>query len=135
MRRSFVLNRAVHIPPALVWLTLPAAVSLVVLMAYSLIASLILGPSSDFNFMELLPRPAFIAVLAWGVYTGIGSVALWFAMWAYWAVMERSSFLVRAVWFFVLLLGMHLGALAYLLYIWKKGILTTEQHPQLVQSQ
>jgi hypothetical protein len=37
--------------------------------------------------------------------------------------------------FFVLLLGMHLGALAYLLYIWKKGILRTEHHPQLVQSQ
>ena len=126
MRTVFVLNHTVRVPRALVWLLLPAAVSLTVIMAFSLIASLVLGPSSDFNFLEWLPRPVYVAVLAWGIYTGIGAVALWFAMWVYWGFMERSSYLVRAMWFFVLLLGMHLGALAYLLYLWIKGILRIE---------
>lgn len=121
-----MLNNTVRIPGVLVWSILPAAVTLMVALVYSVAISLILGPSTDFNFLQWLPFPVAVAVIAWGVYTGIGSVVLWIAMWCYWAGMERSSFGARAGWFFALLFGMHLGALIYAIYIWKKGILKVE---------
>ena len=120
-----MVNNNFRVPRILTWLILPSAISLVVLTLYSLILLAVLGPSSDFNFLQWLPYPVAMVVIAWGAYTGMGVAALWVAMWAYWATMEKSPARVRVGWFLVLLLGMHYGALIYLLYIWKKGILTT----------
>ena len=126
MRRVFILNDTIRVPGALVLSILPAAISLALFAAYSIICSIILGPSSDFNFLLWLPYPISIAVVSWGVYTGVASVALWFLMWAYWGMFDKSSKLARAGWFVVLLFGMHFGALAYLTYIWSRGFLRIE---------
>lgn len=126
MPRTFVLNRTIRLPRFLVWLILPAAISLTIMLAYSIAISLILGPSTDFNILQWFPFPVTVALIVWGAYTGIGSVALWIAMWFYWVGLERSSFWARTGWFFTLLLGMHLGALVYVIYIWKKGFLKAE---------
>jgi hypothetical protein len=58
-----------------------------------------------------------MSLIALRVYTGVGVVCLWFAMWAYWAGFQKSQ---RVGWFLVLLLGMHYGAMLYALYVWKK---------------
>jgi hypothetical protein len=118
-----MLNNRVRLPYALVWALLPAAISLALLSTVSLVLSIVLGPSSDFNFLQWLPQPLALVVIVWGVYTGIGSVALWFAMWIYWGTMERSSLSSRVGWFCALLFGMHYAALIYAFNIWKKGIL------------
>ncbi len=55
MQRIFLIDRKDRVPRILVWLFLPAAISILALSAYSLIFSIVLGPSSDFNFLLHLP--------------------------------------------------------------------------------
>lgn len=67
--------------------------------------------------------PGFVSILfgIWGVYTGIGAMLLWIAMWIYWAVAERTSYRVRTGWFLALLFGMYYGALVYAFLLWRNG--------------
>ena len=122
----------VRVPSGVVWPVLPGLATFVLLIAYSLILSIILGPSSDFNILEFLPQPVAIGVVVWGVYAGFCAVVLWVAMWMYWAAIERSSYGIRVGWFLVLLFGMPLGSMAYAVYLWKKGKLkvVTSAAPQ-----
>jgi hypothetical protein len=113
-----ITRNEVRVPSSVVWLVVPALATFVACVAYSVILSIILGPSSDFNILEFLPRPVAIGVAVWGVYAGFCAVVLWVAMWTYWGAKETSH---KAAWFLVLLFGLPLGAIGYALYLWKRG--------------
>ena len=116
----YLVNGKHRIARPFLWFLVSTAISLLVMTLLSIVAAMILG-DSDVNLLGTLPRFAAILLVIWGVYTGIGVVVLWIAMWVYWVAEERSTFSVRAAWFFALLLGMYYGALAYAIYLWRQG--------------
>lgn len=120
MSRIYLVNDQYRIPGILVWLIASWVISLVAITVAGVAVWMIWGEPKH-NLLEALP--GFITVLlgVWGVYTGLGAMVVWIAMWIYWSVMDRSSFSARAGWFLVLLLGTYYGALIYALYLWWTG--------------
>lgn len=102
-------------------------ISSAVLLTFFTVAGLLLSWLSVFlsqpqmNALDHVPLPLSYLIIALGVYTGVGAVVLWVAMWVYWMALERSRFSVRAAWFFELLLLMHYGALIYAIAVLKAG--------------
>jgi hypothetical protein len=66
-----------------------------------------------------------------GAYGAVGGVCLYFTMWGYWIVVERSSAGVRIGWLLALLFGVHYGALAYAVYIWRRKLQPISTNPSL----
>ena len=57
-----------------------------------------------------------------GAYAAVGGVCLYITMWGYWIAVERSSVGVRIGWLLALLFGIHYGALAYAMYVWRRKL-------------
>jgi hypothetical protein len=66
-----------------------------------------------------------------GAYAAFGAVCLYIAMWGYWILVERSSAGIRIGWLLALLFGVHYGALAYAVYVWKRKLQPISTTPSL----
>ena len=128
MSQIYLVNDRHRVPRFLVWYLFSAAISLSVFTALGIIAWIFLGDSQK-NLLDFLPHIVTILFGIWGVYTGIGAVILWVAMWVYWVAWENSSFSARTGWFLALLFGMHYGALVYAIYLWNKGVIKNVTAP------
>jgi hypothetical protein len=96
------------------------AISLALFTLFGISIWMILG-EPDHNLLDAFPPVISTLFGIWGLYTGIGAMALWITMWVYWATVERRSAQTRAVWFVALLFGMYYGALIYALILWRGG--------------
>jgi hypothetical protein len=129
MGRIYLLNDKYPIPGYLLWIFASWAISLAVFTAMGIAVWMIWG-EPDHNLLDAYPGYISMMLGIWGVYTGVGAMLLWIAMWIYWARIEKSSLSVRTGCFLVLLFGMHYGALVYAFYLWKAGrIKTVTSHP------
>ncbi len=130
MSRSYVINNRYPIPAVLLWLMASWAISLTVFTGLGIGIWIIWG-EPDHNLLDAFPRFVSTIFGIWGLYTGIGAMLLWIAMWVYWAVAERTSSSVRTGWFFALLFGMYYGALVYAFLLWRRGAIraVTEYSP------
>jgi len=117
---NYVLSGKYPIPAFLVWLIASWAISLAAFTLFGIGVWVFWG-QPDHNLLDVAPRFVSVFFGVWGVYTGIGAMLLWIAMWIYWARVERSSGGNRAGWFLALLFGMYYGALIYTFCVWRKG--------------
>ena len=83
MNRTYLLNDRYPIPAALLWLITSWAISLFAFTVLGLGVWMILGEPKH-NLLDAFP--GFVSILfgIWGVYTGIGAMLLWIAMWPPW---------------------------------------------------
>ena len=65
------------------------------------------------DLVRATPWPVRSILDMCGAYAGLSSICLYVTMWIYWIAIERSHFWVRIGWLFLLLLGLHYGALIY----------------------
>lgn len=130
MSRVYAVRGRHAIPRLLVWIVVPAAISVVLITLLSLLGIAFFGPGDESIFAQL-PYPFSIPLAIWGIYTGIGAIGLWFAMWVYWAKLDRSPLLIRLGWFCIMVFGLYYGALIYAIHIWRKGDIRASEESQV----
>jgi hypothetical protein len=64
-------------------------------------------------------------------YAALGALCIYITMWGYWILVERSSAGVRIGWLLALLFGVHYGALAYALYVWRRKLQPIPTNPSV----
>jgi hypothetical protein len=75
----------------------------------------------DINLAQL-SRSQFEAISWGGAAAAIGVAFLLAGMWLYWIKFDRSSKRARRIWFFVLLIGFHYGALPYYVFVYLPAV-------------
>jgi hypothetical protein len=96
MKRSYILNNRYPISGTLLWLLASWAISLTVFTLLGVGIWIFLG-EPDHNLLDALPKVISVLFGIWGLYTGVGAMLLWIAMWVYWVVVERGSSNVRTI--------------------------------------
>ena len=120
MNRVYLVKKRFPIPPILVWAIFSWVVSVLAFTGTGLAIWMFWG-RPDLNLLDAFPGSVTVLFALWAIYTGVGASFLWLGMWVYWLRMERSSILVRTMWFLALLFGIYYGALIYALYLWREG--------------
>jgi hypothetical protein len=131
MNRTYLINGEHQIPWLFVWFLKSVVISLTAITLMGVAVWLIWG-EPDHNLLDGLPGFVSILLGVWGVYTGAGAMALWIAMWIYWARIERSS--ARVGWFLTLLIGTYYGALIYAIYLWMTGRIKSATSHKILSS-
>jgi hypothetical protein len=131
MNRTYLINGEHQIPWLFVWFLKSVVISLTAITLMG-VAVWLIWREPDHNFLDGLPGFVSILLGVWGVYTGAGAMALWIALWIYWARIERSS--ARVGWFLTLLNGMHYGALIYAIYLWMTGRIKSATSHKILSS-
>ena len=83
-----------------------------------------------FRASDWLKQLPFFAAAAWTLlilYAVLGAFCLYVLMWAYWAVLERSSWGIRTAWLLAMVFGLHIGAIAYALKVWRVNLHVSSQ--------
>lgn len=82
VKRRYLLDSKYPIPAALVWIIASWAISLAAFTLLGLSVWMVWGQPHH-NLLDSSPR--FVTVLfgVWGIYTGIGAMSLWIAMWIF----------------------------------------------------
>jgi len=105
------IERAIFSRGAAIFLGLAAALSIWAIVFYFW----------DIDLAHL-SRSEFEALSWGGAAAALGVAALLAGMWLYWVKFDRSSRRARRIWFFVLLIGFHYGALAYYFFVYVPAV-------------
>ena len=119
---SYYVIRQRHAIPSFLFCAIASwVVSNVVLIVVS-IAFWITQPHSTVDLSNAFPWPALVVAILVIFYAALGTFALYILMWVYWVSVKHSAIALRILWFFVLLFGLHFGAVLYALIVWKRDI-------------
>lgn len=78
-----------------------------------------------FGWVKPLSMPIWVRIL-WSILVIVGTLALfflWFGMWRYWVRLDRSTRVVKRLWFVALLFGFWYGSCFYYYFSYRPQVL------------